>query len=443
MAKEFFKDLPNTTTPLTATRLNGLLDGEEALGNIVVDSIRSKNINSKTLVQGLYQVSDGTPNYGYANYVTLDGFLPISYGETITISNKNNISGTYFVLEYDSNMQYLNQNQNAVGTSATFTIVNSNTKYIAIDLGSTGATPQTIGNFQVELGESATNYAPYQELGTDNFKNEEIVVGKIRSKNILDKNATIYRSTGISSTTILNDGIRVYCSNTSSGVYSAYFIGKYSDFYGKTITAKSVIKPNSSRKVGLMIWAETGGSITSLSEVEGTGTNVTLTNTYTFNNSTYNNYNVLIGLYAKLGSSGSVTTSDYADFTELQVEEGSTPTTYYPYQDLTGMTNIVDLLAYTDITQGTEYTLNDNIYNYKYLIVQLSTSSNEANSNKQYIPTQLIKKFDNTCRVAISLFQSTSVYVFGDFYFSASNKIYCNTYTHGSWNGRLKVWGIK
>lgn len=273
MAKQFFKDLPDTSTPLRASRLNGLLDGEEALGNLVVDSIKSKNINSKTLVQGLYQVSDGTPNYGYANYVTLDGFLPINYGDTITISNKNNVSGTYFVLEYDSNMQYLNQNQNAAGTTATFTIVNPNTKYIAIDLGSSGATPQTIGNFQVELGETATNYAPYQELN--------------------------------------------------------------------------------------------------------------------------------------------------------------------------GLSNPISLLDYTSITQGTEYTLNDDIRKYKYLIVQLSTASNEANSSKQYIPVSLITAYDNTRRVAISLFQSTTVYIFGDFYFSASNKIRCNTYTHQSWNAQLKVWGIK
>ena len=44
MAREFFKNLPNTTTPLTAPRLNGLLDGDEPMGNIVVDSIKGKNM---------------------------------------------------------------------------------------------------------------------------------------------------------------------------------------------------------------------------------------------------------------------------------------------------------------------------------------------------------------------------------------------------------------
>lgn len=44
MAKEFFKDLPDTSTPLSATRINGLLDGEESMGSIVVENIRSKNL---------------------------------------------------------------------------------------------------------------------------------------------------------------------------------------------------------------------------------------------------------------------------------------------------------------------------------------------------------------------------------------------------------------
>lgn len=43
----------------------------------------------------------------------------------------------------------------------------------------------------------------------------------------------------------------------------------------------------------------------------------------------------------------------------------------------------------------------------------------------------------------MSLFQSTSVYIFADFYFSDSNTIYCNGYTHGSWNAYVKVYGIK
>ena len=44
MAREFFKNLPETTTPLNAQRMNAFLNGEEAMGSIVVDDITSKNI---------------------------------------------------------------------------------------------------------------------------------------------------------------------------------------------------------------------------------------------------------------------------------------------------------------------------------------------------------------------------------------------------------------
>lgn len=44
MAKEFFKNLPDTTTPLNAQRMNNFLNGEEAMGSIVVDDITCKNL---------------------------------------------------------------------------------------------------------------------------------------------------------------------------------------------------------------------------------------------------------------------------------------------------------------------------------------------------------------------------------------------------------------
>lgn len=266
MAKQFFKDLPDTTTPITASRLNGLLDGEEALGNLVVDSIRSKNMfNKNASLLGYYLNNTGAIDV--ANTYAVSDFIPVIPG------GKYTYQGTTIGEEYGSKMGYYNSSKTWV------------------------------------------SYA-------------DIVNG------------------------------------------------------GTTITIPA--------------------------------------NVY----------------YIR-------TTVRLTELDTYQFEPGEVATPYFPYQDLTGMTNIVSLMNYTGITQGTEYTLNDDIYNYKYLIVQLSTASNDANSSKQYIPTQFITSFDNTRRVAISLFQSSSVYYFGDFYFSASNKIYCSGYTHNSWNVYLKVWGIK
>lgn len=48
--KEFFKNLPDETTPYEADRFNDLLNGEESMGSIVVENIRSKNLYNPALV---------------------------------------------------------------------------------------------------------------------------------------------------------------------------------------------------------------------------------------------------------------------------------------------------------------------------------------------------------------------------------------------------------
>lgn len=122
--------------------------------------ISNKNINYKELIQGLYQVSNGA----YVNstkYVTLNGFLPLNYGETITVSTKNNETGNFYVLEYDKEGFYLNQEQHLINVNkATFTIVNENTKYVAIDFikgNSVDITPEDIEDIQVIKGETISN----------------------------------------------------------------------------------------------------------------------------------------------------------------------------------------------------------------------------------------------------------------------------------------------
>ena len=70
MAKEFFKNLPDTSTPLSAERLNGLLDGEESMGNIIVEDIKSKN---------LFNINDIT-NQANVSVTILNNTVTIGYG---------------------------------------------------------------------------------------------------------------------------------------------------------------------------------------------------------------------------------------------------------------------------------------------------------------------------------------------------------------------------
>lgn len=48
--KEFFKNLPDETTPYEAEKFNDLLNGQESMGSIVVEDIKCKNLYNPALV---------------------------------------------------------------------------------------------------------------------------------------------------------------------------------------------------------------------------------------------------------------------------------------------------------------------------------------------------------------------------------------------------------
>jgi hypothetical protein len=162
MAKEFFKDLPNTTTPLTASRLNGLLDGEEPMGNLVVDSIRSKNLaDTDNYLLGHINISTGTiePNSDWA-YSKVNVEVSTQYTYQITSTS----SQEYEIAFYDSSntFQHCDYGNFGAGTNLITITTYSDTAYVLIawrnDLNHS--------NIQLEKGSSATTYTPYQGLDT-------------------------------------------------------------------------------------------------------------------------------------------------------------------------------------------------------------------------------------------------------------------------------------
>lgn len=297
MARQFFKDLPDTSTPLTASRLNGLLDGEEAMGNLVVDSIRSKN----TLQNG---VSANTN----------------SYGITVKTNDDGSVSLT--------------------GTQTTATIYFTNVKRILAK--------------NIENG----NY-------TLSFNNATLanIAYRIRKYN------------GSTKTTIVNETL------LSSADYSY------------TFNLKGLIDNDTTQVEIDIICYGTNAKNVSLSP---------------------------------------------------QLELGDTATTYSPYQELNGFSNPIQLLGDTTLAASTSYALSDDITNYRYIMLVLTSTNNFANANRQYIPVSQITSYDNTNRYALSVFQSATVYMFADMYFNDATHIYCNTISKGSvgWDGHLKVYGI-
>ena len=166
MAREFFKNLPNTTTPVSASRLNGLLDGDEAMGNIIVDSIHSKNMFNEQNTNNLW--IDGSGNISTTTGCTLQKFSCESdeiYTISATFSSGTN--ATIVIAFFDNNNTLLNRYTASDLTTLTLTkTAPANSSYMYV--GHYTNIPTTM---QLEKGSSATTYAPFQD-----FDNNGIVL---------------------------------------------------------------------------------------------------------------------------------------------------------------------------------------------------------------------------------------------------------------------------
>lgn len=169
MAREFFKDLPNTTTPLSSSRLNGLLDGEEAMGSIVVDNISGKNLFNK-----------GNFNYLIANIDATGNIVSTAGCRTIFVEIKSNttytvqkiLSSRFRVATYTSIPKVGSTTSNYTENLSTQTSVSitsgANDKYLAVwlyyDSTDTSTTLDSIlASVQIEVGDTATTYTPYNQ----------------------------------------------------------------------------------------------------------------------------------------------------------------------------------------------------------------------------------------------------------------------------------------
>lgn len=173
MAKEFFKDLPNTTTPLTATRLNGLLDGEEALGNLVVDSIKSKNLaDPNQFVSGAIAVnSTSEATDGNKNAVTT-GWIPCEPNTTYIISGGHNRL-RWQTKASNGTITFAQDGGTTLTTNATAHWLRCYCYYASSNID-----PSSITDIQIEKGSTASTFSPYQNLDcNENYSTGEIVIG--------------------------------------------------------------------------------------------------------------------------------------------------------------------------------------------------------------------------------------------------------------------------
>lgn len=164
MSKEIFKNLPDTSTPLNASRLNGLLNGNEAMGNIVVEGIRGKNLFDKNNMKfGYFINAEGietlNENMSMTNY-----FIKVEPNLPLTLSC--NANSYMYISEYDNAKGHI-KTSGIDGTSNQFTIItDTRTEYVIISNGK-----DFNDKLQLEIGTTATEYTPYK-----NFDNTEYVL---------------------------------------------------------------------------------------------------------------------------------------------------------------------------------------------------------------------------------------------------------------------------
>ncbi len=406
MAREFFKDLPNTTTPLTASRLNGLLNGDEALGSIVVDDVSGKNLFSG-FRNGNYDSSTGAYNPS-GNGISTER-IPVQSGQAYHLTGIG--SGQTIRILYWNNSSYVTSETKTTHTAGDTITPQGN--YLAIQTSSTAS----YTNPQLEKGSTATEYVEYKQpvkktsIGVkedttfyaNDFKCKNLFAGIMYNGIINQSGAYITNNARITNTTA--NGFFL-----PQGTYTL----SIADLDACTIVIKNA----------------SGTVIQDLADSWKT-----LPFTFTTIQDGY------ICFSAKKNNDATLNPNDYAP----QLEVGSEATSYTPYKNFDNTPIITQLLSDTTLTASTSYALSDAITNYKYIMLVLTSGGSFENANRQYIPVEQIQGFSNLYRCALSVFQSTSVYMFADMYFADATHIYCNTVTRGTtgWAGHLKVYGIK
>jgi len=185
-----FKDLPDTSTPLRAQKLNGLLNGDEAMGQIVVEDVICKNLfninqnrasasATSTVNEDILTVKSG------GTYCRTSYFLTnLTVGETYTVSfSYNNPNGNSIRVGIYSGSTTVATSGDFTTTSGnksfTFTsVANNQIRFYSNTTSTSNTNSVEFFNIQIEKGGSATNYVKYKKYeNSDDYSINEQVIG--------------------------------------------------------------------------------------------------------------------------------------------------------------------------------------------------------------------------------------------------------------------------
>lgn len=197
MAREIFKALPDTSTPLSPSKLNGVFNGEESMGSIVVEDIICKNLFDKDNIFTNRALNDGDGTVFEATNRNTTDFINVKPNSDYIFSN---ISRTAVCL-YDNNKTFIKTlTTNLIATT-------SNTYYLRF----TYKTDENYSEGQLEKGSVATEYTPYKKYGYNSQESMgEIVVDDITCKNLFDKNIEIKLNSNLDADGTISDNTGLF-----------------------------------------------------------------------------------------------------------------------------------------------------------------------------------------------------------------------------------------
>ena len=252
--------------------------------------------------------SNGVEVAGNTNAL-FNGYIKVAPNTAYTLSFKSSVYNM-IISEWNESKTFVKQNIKSASTSYTIT-TQATTEYLRVNFnynGSTTVTQDIIDSLdiQLELGSTATSYQAYtaQEF--------EVNLGKNLSPTASINNVTWASS----SVTALKD------------VLNSLQAGTYSISMNFTLTERN--DTSDASKYGLYL-ANSGGNLTDNAHEWGdspVGTTKHYSNTFTISQSQVGNYST-VHLYG-CGITGTGATGK-ANVTEIQIELGSTATTYAPY----------------------------------------------------------------------------------------------------------------
>jgi len=263
---------------------------------------------------------------------------------------------------------------------------------------------------------------------------------KIRNKNWFNNDVTYYKTNNTAELEKINTGIRAKVLTGGYNFISGYILLDYEKMVGKEFTLSATIKPSGNNNGRVMLYWYCDNTLLSYipQMLDNTG-NIT----FTMPDEAPETANQLrLTFYAN--RNGTAVTGDYVDYINVQLERGSTATSYEPHQEK----SITFPFGEQKLAKG-DYLASDGIHNVR--VQKVFDGSSNENWTLSATLTTVTRFLINCINAPVTLIEQLCshfkyLYKYSDdtehFYINPSNGslfIFINTSTAGTVE-ELKAW---